>query len=51
MNFNTRSVCISKEIIQARNDAMLSGRFDKSIEPFSIRQKDFFGLSSTRKVS
>jgi hypothetical protein len=50
MNFEIRLHCISKEIIFARDEATKQGLINKQIEPFSIRQKQFFPISGTKKV-
>ena len=44
-NFDTRLICIEKEIVNARHDAMREGLLDKSKEPFSIRLKPFWDIS------
>jgi mRNA-capping enzyme len=48
--FNIRLACIDKEIIFARNEAIKQGKLNKTIEPFSIRQKGFFPIIQTKKV-
>lgn len=50
MNFQIRCTCINKEIIFARNEAIKTGKFDKTLEPFSVRQKQFFSINETKKV-
>jgi mRNA-capping enzyme len=51
VDFNTRLVCIEKEIIGARHTAIMQGLFDKTKEPFSVRIKPFWDVSVCRKVS
>jgi hypothetical protein len=50
MNFEIRLHCISKEIIFARDEAFKHGLINKQIEPFSVRQKQFFPIVGTKKV-
>lgn len=50
-NFNTRLLCIEKEIISPRFEKMKNGQIDKTKEPFSVRNKPFFEISASRKVS
>ena len=42
--------CIEKEIIFARNEAIRLGKLDRRIEPFSVRQKQFYPINETKKV-
>ena len=49
-NFNIRLLCIDKEIIFARAEAIKAGKLNKQIEPFSIRQKKFYHLTDTNKL-
>ena len=51
MNFHVRMQCIEKEIVFARSEAMRTGRINRQMEPFSVRQKQFFPLFETKKVS
>lgn len=50
-NFEVRMICIEKEIIQARGQAMQQGRIRREIEPFSIRKKTFYPIGETKKVN
>lgn len=50
VDFNTRLVCIEKEIIGARHAAITQGLFDKTKEPFSVRIKPFWDVSVCRKI-
>ena len=49
-NFSTRLLCIDKEIIKTRAKYASEGKIDKSKEPFSIRQKQFWPLSETKTL-
>jgi len=49
-NFDTRLICIEKEIVNARHDAMREGLLDKSKEPFSIRLKPFWDISQAKTL-
>lgn len=49
-NFNTRLLCIEKEIISPRMEKMKTGQIDKTKEPFSVRHKSFFDIQASRKV-
>uniref|UniRef100_A0AAY4BAH4 mRNA-capping enzyme n=1 Tax=Denticeps clupeoides TaxID=299321 RepID=A0AAY4BAH4_9TELE len=49
-DFNTRLLCIEKEIILPRQEKMKMGLIDKTREPFSVRNKPFFDIHYTRKV-
>lgn len=49
-NFNTRLLCIEKEIISPRMEKMKIGQIDKTKEPFSVRNKPFFDIHASRKV-
>jgi len=48
--FDTRLICIEKEIVTARHDAMKEGLLDKSKEPFSIRIKPFWDISQAKTL-
>lgn len=48
--FPTRVICIQKEIIQARGEAMKIGRIDSSLDSFGVRRKEFYGLEATAKL-
>lgn len=50
MNFDIRIECIKKEIIYARGEAIRLGKINKQIEPFSVRQKQFYPISETKKL-
>lgn len=49
-NFNTRLLCIKREIVDTRIQAMMEGRINRMKEPFSIRLKQFYDVSSARAV-
>uniref|UniRef100_A0A8C5DSM7 mRNA-capping enzyme n=1 Tax=Gouania willdenowi TaxID=441366 RepID=A0A8C5DSM7_GOUWI len=49
-DFNTRLVCMEREIISPRMEKMKVGQIDKTKEPFSVRNKPFFELHATRKL-
>jgi mRNA-capping enzyme len=49
-DFNTRLLCISKEIIGPRHELMKSGKINKALEPFSVRAKPFWDLSCTQSL-
>lgn len=42
-----RMSCIENEIINPRNWAIQQGLINKSLEPFSVRKKDFWDISQT----
>ncbi len=46
-SFDLRLLCIDKEIIKARHTYIAQGRIDKTLEPFSVRLKQFWPLSDT----
>lgn len=48
--FPTRLECIQKEIIRPRHEAMKIGRIDRSQEPFSVRQKEFWDVTQTSNL-
>ena len=50
MNFEIRMQCIAKEIIFARGEAIKQGKVNKQIEPFSLRQKQFYPINETKKL-
>ncbi|KAM6954379.1 mRNA-capping enzyme [Aplochiton taeniatus] len=50
-DFNIRLVCMEKEIISPRMEKMKTGQIDKSKEPFSVRNKPFFDIHASRKVT
>ncbi|KFW86006.1 mRNA-capping enzyme, partial [Manacus vitellinus] len=49
-DFNVRLSCIEKEIIFPRHEKMKSGLIDKAQEPFSVRNKPFFDIYTSRKL-
>ena len=48
--FTTRLLCIEKEIVGARNYYITKGLIKKNKEPFSIRKKEFWDVSETKKL-
>lgn len=50
-DFNVRLACIEKEIIYPRHEKMKNGLIDKTQEPFSVRNKPFFDIYTSRKVN
>ncbi|TRY71531.1 hypothetical protein TCAL_09599 [Tigriopus californicus] len=48
--FSVRALCIDKELIKSRAQYAEEGLIDKSQEPFSVRQKDFWPLHDTPKL-
>ena len=50
-DFNTRLVCIEKEIISPRHEKIKMGHLDKTKEPFSVRAKQFWDLGQAKAVS
>lgn len=49
-DFDRRMLCIEKEIIGPRYQKMSQGTLDKTREPFSVRIKQFFDLTMTKKI-
>ncbi|XP_035210837.1 mRNA-capping enzyme-like isoform X2 [Stegodyphus dumicola] len=49
-DFDRRLLCINKEIIYPRRQAMTEGRIDRMKEPFSVRAKDFWDITSARQI-
>ncbi|XP_060593527.1 mRNA-capping enzyme-like [Ruditapes philippinarum] len=49
-DFNTRVLCINKEIVGARNTKVQQGALDKTKEPFSVRIKPFWDVVTARKI-
>lgn len=43
-------LCINKEIVEVRRQAMMEGRIDRTKEPFSIRAKLFWDINCARQV-
>ncbi len=48
--FDTRMMCIQKEIIGARHQYIQQGKINKEQESFSIRMKEFWDVSRTEKL-
>lgn len=48
--FDTRTICIDKEIIFAREEAKKTGLINRNLESFGIRKKDFWDLDQTEKL-
>lgn len=48
--FPTRLSCIENEIIKPRHQAMEAGYINKSLEPFSIRKKDFWHVIQAKSL-
>lgn len=46
--FERRMLCVAKEIVGARSMYIQKGKIDKTQEPFSVRQKQFWDLSEAR---
>ena len=46
--FGRRILCIDKELIGPRNKKSNEGKLDKTLEPFSVRKKDFWKLSTVK---
>ncbi|GBN11275.1 mRNA-capping enzyme [Araneus ventricosus] len=49
-DFDRRLLCISKEIVKPRRDAMMNGKIDRMQEPFSVRPKDFWDVTSAKQI-
>lgn len=49
-DFNIRLQCIEREIISPRHEKMKNGLIDKTQEPFSVRNKPFFDIYTSRKL-
>ncbi|KHN80906.1 mRNA-capping enzyme [Toxocara canis] len=49
-DFTTRLLCIQKELIGPRIEALKTGRIRRENEPMSIRAKEFWGLDAVRKL-
>lgn len=45
--YPTRYHCIREEIVDTRNNAMRKGMINKAVEPFSVRLKEFWDLTTT----
>lgn len=50
-DFNRRLLCIEKEIVGPRNAKMQQGLLDRASQPFSVRAKPFWDISTVPKVS
>ncbi|CAF0865386.1 unnamed protein product [Rotaria sordida] len=48
--FKERLDIIRHSIVNIRNEAIIKGLINKSLEPFSIRNKEFWDLSATSKL-
>ena len=48
--FKTRALCIDEELIGPRNKKFKEGKLDKTIEPFSVRKKDFWKISTVKML-
>lgn len=46
----TRLMCVENEIIKPRHQAMEAGYINKSLEPFSVRKKDFWHVTQARSL-
>lgn len=42
--------CLQKEVIEPRYMAMQKGLINKTLEPFSVRKKDFWDISQTANL-
>lgn len=49
-SFVDRLKCIDKEIIAPRHEAMKRGSINKQKEPFSVRKKDFWEVSTASSL-
>lgn len=49
-SFVDRLKCIDKEIIAPRHEAMKRGAINKQREPFSVRKKDFWEVSTAASL-
>lgn len=47
---NRRFLCINKELIGPRHELMKQGRIDRSKEPFSVRAKPFWDISTVKNI-
>ena len=50
-DFDRRLLCINKEIIGPRHAKIQQGRLDKTREPFSVRAKPFWDVTTAKNVS
>lgn len=50
-DFNTRLICIKKEIYEPRVSKQQQGLLDRSKEPFGIRPKPFYDLSQESRIN
>jgi len=49
-DLDRRMLCIDKELIKPRCDAMKAGKIEKQQEPFSVRKKDFWPVEKSTWV-
>lgn len=49
-DFNTRLICMDREIVGPRNTKVQQGLLDKTKEPFSVRMKPFWDIVTSRKI-
>ncbi|PVD31857.1 hypothetical protein C0Q70_07276 [Pomacea canaliculata] len=49
-DFNRRLLCIEKEIVGPRNAKMQQGLLDRASQPFSVRAKPFWDISTVPKL-
>ncbi|VDP12627.1 unnamed protein product [Heligmosomoides polygyrus] len=49
-NFDIRFMCIRRELIEPRNEAIKAGRIRKDREPMSVRVKDFWEMEALPKL-
>ncbi|XP_077990812.1 mRNA-capping enzyme-like [Glandiceps talaboti] len=49
-DFERRLLCIHKEIIGPRHEHMKQGRIDRTKEPFSVRAKPFWDVTTATKI-
>lgn len=50
VEFPVRMSCIENEIITPRNMAIQQGLINKTLEPFSVRKKDFWDISQAASL-
>lgn len=50
LSFKDRLNIIRNQIVNVRNEAIVKGLINKSLEPFSIRNKDFWELVTVPEV-
>lgn len=49
-DFDRRMLCIDREIIGPRRQAIEEGRINRMKEPFSVRKKEFWDVSTARQI-